>query len=105
MRLLVGEELANAVEFVQQLLEPELVHLMDDDEQQLVVLRPLRARLLQRQQLIDFQVAGIRDGWIGHEISPDWRRAPSYASKRGCRNASDTTQLSYADEAGHHGLV
>ena len=73
MRFLVVKELANAVEFVQQLLEPELVHLMDDDEQQLVVLRPLRARLLQRQQLVDLQVAGIRDGWIGHDLSSDRR--------------------------------
>ena len=70
MRFLVVKELANAVEFVQQLLEPELVHLVDDDEQQLVVLRALRARLLQRQQLVDLQVAGIRDGWIGHGFSP-----------------------------------
>ena len=30
----------NLFELVQQLLEPELVGLMDDDEQHLVVLRP-----------------------------------------------------------------
>ena len=53
VRFVVFEQLADAIELVQQLLEPELVDLVDDDEEQLVVLRPLRARLLQRQQLVD----------------------------------------------------
>ena len=65
----VVKRLANTVEFVQQLLEPELVHLVDDDEQRLVVLRALRPWLLQRQQLVNFQVAGVRDSWIGHGFS------------------------------------
>jgi hypothetical protein len=61
---------SNAVEFVQQLLEPEFVDLMDDDEEQFVVFRPLRARLLQCQQLVDLQVARVRNGRVGHDLLP-----------------------------------
>ena len=43
---------------------------MDDDEEQFVVLRPLRARLLQRKQLVDFQVARIGNGRVGHDLLP-----------------------------------
>ena len=53
---------ADAIELVQQLLEPELVDLVNDDEQHLVVLGPVRARLLQRQELVDLQVGAVRDG-------------------------------------------
>ena len=42
------------VEFVQQLLEPQLVNLMDDDEEHLVVVRGAGERLLQGEQLVDF---------------------------------------------------
>ena len=66
VRFVAFEPLTNAVELVQQLLEPELVDLMDDDEEELVVLRSCRSRLLQREQLVDLQVARIRDGGVGH---------------------------------------
>src|SRR5439155_14617925 len=52
---------ANVIQLVQQLLEPELVDLMNDDEEQLVVLRTDRSRPLQRQQLVDVQVAIVSD--------------------------------------------
>ncbi len=48
-------------ELVQQLLEPQLVDLVDDDEQHLVVLA--RPGLLRRKQLIEPQVAGVGDGF------------------------------------------
>jgi hypothetical protein len=41
---------------VQHLLEPQLVDLVDDDEQRLVMLRALRERLLQRKELIELEV-------------------------------------------------
>ena len=56
------------VQLVEDLLEPELVHLMDHDEEHLVVLRPLRQRALEREQLIDLQVFGVR----GHDGVPAW---------------------------------
>ena len=54
-------------ELVQQLLEPQLVDLVDDDEEHLVVL--VRLRLLRGQQLVQPQVAGIGDGF-SHGSSP-----------------------------------
>ena len=36
------EQLLEVVQLVKDLLEPELVHLVDHDEEHLVVLRPLR---------------------------------------------------------------
>ena len=51
------------VQLVQDLLEPELVHLMDHDEEHLVVLRPLRQGALEREQLVDLQVFGVGRAW------------------------------------------
>ena len=41
-------------------LEPELVDLVDHDEEHLVVLRSLGQGALEREQLVDFQVFGVR---------------------------------------------
>ena len=47
-------------ELVEELLEPELIDLVDDDEQELVVLRPVigahRERFLRRQDLLQPEV-------------------------------------------------
>ena len=55
------EQHADAVELVEDFLEPQLVDLVDDDEEQLVMFRSVGARLLQGQQLIDFQVGVVGD--------------------------------------------
>ena len=55
------EQRTDAVELVEDFLEPELVDLVDDDEEQLVVFRSVGAGLLQRQQLIDLQVGVVGD--------------------------------------------
>ena len=52
--------LADRLQLEQQLLEPQLIGLVDDDEQQLVVHRGVRAELLHRQQLRDLQVRAVR---------------------------------------------
>src|SRR5687768_1463634 len=64
VRVIRGEQLAHAIELVEQLLEPELVHLMDDDEQQFVVFRSVRPRLLQREEVVDAQIAAVGYGAI-----------------------------------------
>src|ERR1041384_1498504 len=46
-------------ELVEHLLEPQLVHLVDDDEQDFVMLRPGRLRPLQGEQLVELQVLGV----------------------------------------------
>ena len=63
-RAVVGaQQLLEIVELVQHLLEPQLVHLVHDDEQSLVV---LGAGTLQRQQFVEFQVTRVGDRWGGH---------------------------------------
>ena len=47
------------VELVQKLLEPQLVDLMDDDEEHLVVMRRVGERLLKAEQLVNFQVGTV----------------------------------------------
>ncbi len=47
-------------ELVKQLLEPQLVGLMNDDEQHLVVLGRGGARLLESQQDLKIEITGIR---------------------------------------------
>jgi hypothetical protein len=53
------------VQLVQDLFEPQLVDLMDDDEQRLVVLKLTGARLLERQELVELQVARVGDRQMG----------------------------------------
>src|SRR5258707_673663 len=47
------------VKLMQQLLKPELVRLMDDDEQRLIVFRRPGARLLKREQLLQIKIACV----------------------------------------------
>ena len=65
MGLVAAQQLLDTIELVQQLLEPQLVDLMDDDEQQLVVLGTVGPRLLQREELVQLQVVRVGDGRIG----------------------------------------
>jgi hypothetical protein len=46
---------------VQELVEPQLVDLVDRDEQQLVVRRRLGLRLLLVEQLVQAEVAAVRE--------------------------------------------
>jgi hypothetical protein len=61
----------DAPQLVLQLLEPELVDLVDDDEQELIVLgRPVRSPgplLLQGEEFGHLQVRRVGDGAAGHE--------------------------------------
>ena len=57
-------ELSQLLELVQHLLEPELVDLVDDDEQKLVVLGTVRERLLEFQELVELQVAGVGERFV-----------------------------------------
>lgn len=47
------------LQFVQQQLEPQLVDLVNDDEEHLVVLGRLRQRSLEDEQFVEFEIAGI----------------------------------------------
>ena len=58
--LAVVEKRHEVVDLVQHLLEPELVDLVDDDEERLVVLGPVRYRILQGEELAQLQVFRIR---------------------------------------------
>src|SRR5262249_54562655 len=58
----------NAVELVQDLLEPELVGLVHDDKQHLVVRRPAAPRalgLLRGEELVELEVVGVVDFTLG----------------------------------------
>src|SRR6185295_11463062 len=57
VRLVLLEQRAHAIELVEQLLEPQLVDLVNDDEQHLVVL--VRARLLQGEKLVDLEIVRV----------------------------------------------
>ena len=61
----------DTTQLMADLLEPELVDLVDDDEQQLVVLsaraiRTARALDLEREQFRHLEVGRVRDGAAGH---------------------------------------
>src|SRR5262245_23460236 len=61
MRLVGAKERHHPIELVQHFLEPQLVHLVDDDEEHLVVFGAFRARLLQCEQVVEPQVGVVRD--------------------------------------------
>src|SRR5262249_47017021 len=54
-----GHRVAAGLQLVEHLLEPELIHVVHGDEQQLVVRRRVGLRDLQRQQLRQAQVAAV----------------------------------------------
>jgi hypothetical protein len=61
LRLAPLEHVDQCVELVEDLLEPELTRLMNDDEQQLVGVRWDGAGMLQREQLVEREVRPVRD--------------------------------------------
>ena len=66
-------------QLVDELLEPQLVDLVDDDEQELVMLGPAvhvaRQRLLRGEQLLEGEVGRIGDGPTGHAVRRSSRPA------------------------------
>ena len=56
----------HVIDFVQHLLEPQLVDLVNDDEEHFVMLGAFRARPLQLEQLVDREVAAVGDGGVLH---------------------------------------
>jgi hypothetical protein len=50
--VIVDQPLLQIIQFVQNLLEPKLVNLVDDNKQHLIVFRTFGQRLLSRQNLI-----------------------------------------------------
>jgi hypothetical protein len=86
-----GEDLLDAVELEQDDLEPELVGLVDDDEQHLVVRRPavqLALAPLAGQQALELQVLGVAERCVAlrHPEPPlpvqRAFRAPGHAGTR-----------------------
>ena len=69
MQLARVEQLDHVIDFVQHLLEPQLVDLVNDDEEHFVVFGSLGARPLQREQFVDGQVAPVGDGTVVHDHS------------------------------------
>ena len=68
-----GEHALHGVELEQDLLEPQLVGLVHDDEQHLVMRRPpglLAFAGLQVEQLVELQIGCVVDAWFGHSTSP-----------------------------------
>ncbi len=63
------EAIADRLQLEQQLLEPELVRLVDHDEQELVVDGGIREELLERQELGELEVTAV-----GEEVDLDFVR-------------------------------
>src|SRR5262249_34015211 len=87
----LAEQRAHGVELVEDLLEPELVGLVDDDEEHLVVggLAVGRALgLLAREQPVELQVLRVLDGRIGFAHVPDDKLAPSTLEDNPMKTAS-----------------
>ena len=55
------EQVHDPIELVEELFEPQLVYLMDHDEQHLIVLGSFGAWFLQLEQRVDLQIAGVGD--------------------------------------------
>ena len=61
-----GEQPLDAIQFVQQLLEPQLVNLMDHDKEHLVVFLGIGLHTLRVQQRVEIEVAGVSH--LGHRV-------------------------------------
>ena len=68
------QQRAQAVALMQLLTEPQFVHLVDDDEQELVVFGRVGDDLLERQQFGNLQVAAVGDvhaSRVAERLAPD----------------------------------
>ena len=66
---IAGIEQGNdVVRFVEHLLEPELVDLVNDDEEHLVMLGPFGTTALQGEQFIDGEVLP----WFENQVGEGW---------------------------------
>ncbi len=65
----VVEQIDHVIDFMQHLLEPQLIDLVNDDEEHFIVFGSLRAWTLQREQLIDRQIRSIGDRTVVHHHS------------------------------------
>src|SRR5436305_12749747 len=84
-----AEVALHLLEFVQELLKPELVRLVNDDEEHLIVLGRTGARALQREQFLEIEI--IRVGQRRH--------AAILRSRRSARQRVDAVPVEKYDEA------
>src|SRR5262249_3678018 len=77
----VREIVLDLFELVELELEPKLIRLVDDDKQHLVVLRRLRARLLEVQELVQVQIGRI--GQVHVRSPPDQQEDNQYQNNPG----------------------
>src|SRR6185436_19512921 len=61
-RVVAAQHPRQIVELVQYFLEPQLVDLVNDDEEGLVVLQLPSSRVLELQEFVELEIAGVRDG-------------------------------------------
>src|ERR1051326_4571399 len=78
----------NAVELMQELLEPELVGLMDDDKEHLVMLCGSGTWILKREQLLQIQIVRVSQGWHGKML-----HAPPSCVKVMLHQSADVPQI------------
>src|SRR6476646_1903202 len=78
----------NPLELVQQLLEPEFVGLMDNDEEHLVVLCWSGTWILKREQLLQIQIVRVSQGWHGKMLY-----APPMCVKAMLQQSADVPQI------------
>ena len=61
-RVVAAQHVLQEVELVQDFLEPELIDLVDDDEEGFVVLELPLARLLQREKSVELEISRVGNG-------------------------------------------
>src|SRR5256885_6876532 len=84
-QIAAGKILLNLLELVQQLFEPKLISLMNDDEQHLVVLRRRGARVLESEQLLQIEIVRVSQRRHKKRLSTDFtdlRRLDKQQTKR-----------------------
>src|SRR5690349_17197593 len=59
MQVAGSQQRDHMIDFMQQLLEPQLVDLVNDDKEHFVMLGSFRARPLQREQLVNGEICAV----------------------------------------------
>src|SRR5690606_41638294 len=67
------------------LLEPELVDLVDDDEEHLVVLRPVGDGRLELEEFVESEIAAVGQGRRSHRSNRGSRSSSTRSDGRGAR--------------------
>jgi hypothetical protein len=102
MRLASFQQPPRVIQLVQHFLEPQLVDLVNDDEQQFVVFGSGGPGMLEREELVEAQVAAVGDRLERGRV---WRLVVRFGHVQKCTGGACVTAMTFMATSWLHGFT